>query len=170
MFILISNFNFWYFNVRKWVLLFSHRILEMIRLFNSKRNEFWLIKPYIFGKYSLRAFQQCVKQWLYSIYIGSYSNDLFFQVHLHSSISSNEKMPEIWKKVFLVYLYCTFNRYILLTGNLNFSFFFFFSCLNELVCSIYISFIWKLLNVTANILNKKSFVASIGGIKRVAFL
>ena len=60
LFPLIPNFSFWYFFVLKWVLIFFHHIREVIRLFNSKRNKFWHIKPYIFGKYSLRAFQQYV--------------------------------------------------------------------------------------------------------------
>ena len=79
LFTLISNFNFWYFNVRKWVLMFSRDLLEMIRLFNSKRNKFWPMKPYIFGKYSLRAFQRCVKQWLYSVYFARYKQRLIFR-------------------------------------------------------------------------------------------
>ena len=53
----IPNFNFSSLMYLKQVSLFMHHILLMIRLFNSKRNKFWVINPYIFGKYSLRAFQ-----------------------------------------------------------------------------------------------------------------
>ena len=149
-------------------MLFSHHILEMIRLFNSKRNKFWPMKPYILGKYSLRAFQRYVKQWLYSVYIGSYSNDLFFQVDLQSSISSNEEMQEIWNNNNFRLLIMYFQQIHFVNRQLAL-FFFFFSCLNELVCRKFISFIWKLLNITANISNKKSFRTSIGRDKKCSF-
>ena len=51
----------------------------MIRLFKSKTNKFWPIARYIFGKYSLRAFQKVCRTMLKDRFVKRYKTDASFQ-------------------------------------------------------------------------------------------
>ena len=60
----------------------------------------------------------------------SYNNDLFFQKHLQSTLSSNAKMPETWKKVFFL-VTIHFQQIHIVNEQIEFYyflFFFMFSC------------------------------------------
>lgn len=63
----------------------------------------------------------------------SYNNDLFFQKHLQSPLSSNAKMPETWKKVFFL---VTIHFQQIHIVNEQIEFYYFFSCFHAFFYTI----------------------------------
>ena len=115
--------------------------MEMIRLFNWKRNKFRPIKPYIFGKYFLRGFQRsaalCRKCVLSKVTKQTfYSKKLFTCQYLRTTNAKELEKSFFWpnNKLQSTYIYCLFWFQTLIFGILM--------CVSEFCCFRIIYWRW----------------------------